>query len=148
MYILDTPRISPERCKELAALADQLTDRRPRGTNPYQSTVGEPTIELYQPLLMDVFPGQWHDAALFILYPTSMVHIHTDGNQSYPRRHLILQTNPLCWSFHDGVWQQVELGCTYRMDPSKPHGAINSGDIVRIHLYLDLESDIQLVQAK
>ena len=53
------------------------------------------------------------------------------------RYHIPLQINPGCWVFSDCVWQQLELGVVYEMDPTKPHGAVNWGDTVRLHLLID-----------
>ena len=54
------------------------------------------------------------------------------------RYNVVLQTNQRCWNFHDGDWQQLELGGIYTMDASKEHASINWGDTERVHLVLDI----------
>jgi len=48
--------------------------------------------------------------------------------------------NDGCWSFHDGVWQQLDVGLAYEMDPTIVHGAVNWGASTRLHLMIDTES--------
>ena len=146
MYVLypTISRVSPERCKELITLADQITERCPAepeaipGQRAYQSTYWKPTVALYEPLLQDIFPGHWLHASLMFLPPMNMIHFHVDRIRADRRRkHLVLQTNPSCWVFHDGAWQQLEAGLVYFMDPTKVHGAVNSGDTVRVQFFVD-----------
>lgn len=54
------------------------------------------------------------------------------------RRHVVLATNPQCWNFHGGTWQQLERGGVYRMDPYVEHASINLGQTMRLHLVVDL----------
>lgn len=53
------------------------------------------------------------------------------------RVHVILQTNRHCWNFHDGLWQQLDEGGLYTMDPGLEHASINLGDTDRYHLVVD-----------
>lgn len=72
------------------------------------------------------------------LLPSQQLVAHTDPPISGIRHHLPLQSNPGCWVFHDGVWQQLEVGRMYTMDPTKPHGAVNWGTELRLHLMIDV----------
>ncbi len=74
------------------------------------------------------------------LYPSAQIVGHTDhpDNVHGLRLHMPLQLNPGCWVFHDGTWQQLELGRSYAMDPTKEHGAVNWGATVRLHLVVDI----------
>lgn len=75
--------------------------------------------------------------AVVALYPSSQLVCHCDPPIAGTRFHVPLQVNEGCWCFHDGVWQQLEIGKFYRMDPTKPHGAVNWGTEVRLHLIID-----------
>lgn len=72
------------------------------------------------------------------LYPSSQIVLHTDAPIRGRRLHLPLQTNDGCWSVSDGVWQQLQVGFGYWLDPTRPHGAVNWGTEVRLHLVVDL----------
>jgi hypothetical protein len=71
------------------------------------------------------------------LWPSQQIVSHQDEAIAGVRHHLPLQTNPGCWSFHAGTWQQLEVGRIYQMDPTKPHGAVNWGSEIRLHLIID-----------
>lgn len=74
------------------------------------------------------------------LLPSQQIVAHQDQPIVGLRYHLVLQTNPGCWSFSGGVWQQLELGHFYRMDPAEEHGAVNWGSELRLHLMIDVEA--------
>lgn len=71
------------------------------------------------------------------LYPSSQLVGHKDPPIKGLRYHIPIQTNPDNWVFHDGVWQQLEVGKIYTMDPALVHGAVNWSHEVRIHLIID-----------
>lgn len=72
--------------------------------------------------------------------PCGHIPFHTDrmDEQWQSRYHIVLQTNPQSWTYHDGTWQQLNMGGIYQMDPRKEHAAINLGSTVRLHLVVDL----------
>lgn len=76
---------------------------------------------------------------VFALYPGSQIELHTDPPIRGMRYHLPLQSNDACWCCHDGVWSQLTPGFVYVMDPSRPHGAVNWGETLRLHLTIDQE---------
>ncbi len=85
-------------------------------------------------------------AMFTVIRPGGHFHFHRDnpaaenGVMAALRRyHIVLATNPESWCFHDGDWQQLEVGGVYEMDPAKTHAAINFGETDRIHLVVDLE---------
>ena len=66
---------------------------------------------------------------------------HTDVLDPTVRRyHLPLQVNDGCWSFSAGQWDQLKLAGIYAVDPTQPHGAVNWGDTIRLHLMIDVEA--------
>lgn len=84
--------------------------------------------------------GQWKNskAAFVALYPSSQIVAHCDPAIRGTRYHVPLVTNHGCWSFSGGVWQQLEVGKVYQMDPTEIHGAVNWGTEVRLHLIVDV----------
>ena len=98
--------------------------------------------DAFKPDLADVLPGEWAYSMLVIVKPAmGSIRFHRDVQQreGLIRHHLVLQTNDRCWNFHDGSWQQLELGGIYTMDETKEHASINGGDAPRIHLVVDLD---------
>ena len=74
---------------------------------------------------------------LVALAPSSQLVAHRDPAIQGRRVHVPLRTNPGCWSYHGGVWQQLEVGHVYEMDPTVEHGAVNWGTETRLHLMVD-----------
>ena len=132
--------ISSEECHRLIKAGGSLIHKAGSG-HPYHTTPSDDTIALYEPLLGDRFTGAWLYAQLVILFPGGALTQHTDGQLGRSRRHLVLQTNPHVWIFHDGAWQQLPLGGVYSMDPTKPHGAVNWGHAPRVHLLMDVAAE-------
>lgn len=95
------------------------------------------TRALYEPVLHGVFYAI-HQITVIALYPSAQLVAHCDPPIKGSRYHLPLQVNPDCWVFHDGMWQQLEAGRWYQMDPTKLHGAVNWGSEVRLHLIVDV----------
>jgi hypothetical protein len=92
--------------------------------------------------LADALPGEWAYSMLVALQPNGgSIPLHRDLPQraGLLRHHLVLQTNPACWNFHGGDWQQLELGGIYTVDPMVEHASINWGDTQRIHLVIDVD---------
>ncbi len=87
--------------------------------------------------LQSSIPGEWARAMFVVMQPGGTIPSHVD-DQYEERYHLVLQTNEDCWHFHDGDWQQLELGGVYRVNPLKRHGSINWGTSQRIHLVVDV----------
>jgi hypothetical protein len=84
--------------------------------------------------------GEFASAVVHVvaLYPSSQLVAHSDPPVTGTRYHVPLVVNNGCWSFHDGTWQQLEVGTVYEMDPTKLHGAVNWGTEVRLHLIVDV----------
>lgn len=72
------------------------------------------------------------------LLPSQQIVAHRDPPIDGLRYHLVLQTNPGCWSFSGGRWQQLKVGKIYEMDPTEEHGAVNWGSETRLHLMIDV----------
>lgn len=78
------------------------------------------------------------------LCPSQQIVAHTDPPIAGIRHHAPLVVNNGCWSFHGGVWQQLEVGRVYRMAPTVMHGAVNWGHTTRLHLMVDTEEEIHV----
>ena len=112
------------------------------------STMSDPAetkaLFLADPDAVAAFRPPWHWVTLVTLLPSQQIVAHRD--QPLPpgvrRWHVPLQTNPGCWSFHAGEWQQLEVGQRYLMRPDEEHGAVNWGSEVRIHLMIDQQIGI------
>ena len=85
-------------------------------------------------------PGAWTQVRLVGLWPSQQIPRHADAPISGQRFHVPLYLNDQCWVFSAGVWQQLREGWIYEMDPTKPHGAVNWGDTIRLHLMIDVEA--------
>ena len=113
-----------------------LIDTHPRG---YRDADRDAVRGLFGDYLqMCLLPNEslsW--CTLATVFPGGVITLHSDGTRGYVRRHLVLQTNPLAWSFHDGTWTHLQLGRCYSMDPLQPHGSVNWGPDKRIHLMFD-----------
>jgi len=64
---------------------------------------------------------------------------HRDGIPSGVRHHLVVQTNPDAWVYHDGQWQQCEQNGIYTMNPNCFHAAVNMGQKPRTHFVVDIK---------
>ena len=86
-------------------------------------------------------PGEWAAAMLVLIRPGGYIQPHRDepARAGLSRFHIVLQTNQRCWNFHDGDWQQLELGGIYTIDPTREHGSLNWGDAMRVHLVIDYD---------
>lgn len=87
--------------------------------------------------LARLFPGEWYTCRVVSLQPSSQIVAHRDAPIIGQRYHIPLQVNAGCWVFSGGVWQQLEAGRVYQMDPTEEHGAVNWGDTMRLHLMID-----------
>lgn len=97
------------------------------------------TAAVLAPLLSGVFPGVWTQARVFGLIPSAQIVGHCDPPIVGRRYHLPVRSNPGCWSFHAGVWEALEIGRLYEMDPTLEHGAVNWGTTPRLHVVIDQE---------
>ncbi len=96
--------------------------------------------DAYKPDLGEIIPGDWAYSMLVGIKPNGgMIRFHHDLKQreELVRYHLVLSTNDKCWNFHDGDWQQLELGGIYTIDETKEHASINGGETLRLHLVVD-----------
>lgn len=106
----------------------------------------QPTLADLLDLLREAFPlgtrARDLDLGWFrlvLLGPSQQIVCHRDPSIAPARRfHLPLQTSPGCWSYHAGVWQRLRAGYVYEMDPAVEHGAVNWGELTRIHLLIDV----------
>lgn len=83
--------------------------------------------------------GSVAKGAFVALYPSSQLVAHVDPPIPGRRFHIPLVVNDGCWVFHCGVWQQLDGGRIYQMDPTELHGAVNWGTERRLHLMIDTE---------
>ena len=90
------------------------------------------------PDLQTILPGPYGWFRLVGLQPSQQIVAHQDPPIQAERYHLPLQSNPGCWTFHGGGWQRLEIGSLYRMNPVEEHGAVNWGEILRVHLLIDV----------
>ncbi|MGE0057011.1 MAG: aspartyl/asparaginyl beta-hydroxylase domain-containing protein [Dehalococcoidia bacterium] len=78
-----------------------------------------------------------------MIAPEGHIHLHTDSEADAAgaqRLHLVLKTNPSCWSYSaDAGWQQLEEGGIYTFDPTIEHASINLGSEPRLHFVVDLK---------
>lgn len=98
------------------------------------------TMTLFRPLerLQTLFPGVWTQCTVSGLWPSSQIVQHRDAPIPGTRYHLPLQSNNDCWTFHQTDWQRLQVGAIYKMDPTKPHGSVNWGATIRLHLVVDV----------
>ena len=99
---------------------------------------------LFEPVLKPYFSGTWYACTVVGLWPSQQIPLHADAKILGVRYHLPLQTNLRCLSFteaEDGVIYCHKLyeGQVYTLDPTLPHGAVNWGSEVRLHLMIDVE---------
>lgn len=95
--------------------------------------------EVFYPYAGLLFPREWVYSMVTVVAPGGLLPPHKDGAlpDGLQRYHVILQTNPLSWNFHDGDWQQLEVGGVYTLDQTKLHAAVNWGEAPRYHLVID-----------
>lgn len=89
--------------------------------------------------LVTLFPGEWYNCRVVGLWPSQQIPLHQDSAIIGVRHHIPLQINDDCWVYSDGTWQRVAVGVVYTMDPTKPHGAVNWGETIRLHLMIDID---------
>lgn len=94
------------------------------------------------PSLQDLLPGSYGWFRIVGLRPSQQIVAHRDAPIAGTRYHVPIQTNPGCWTFHEGVWQRLEEGSLYRMVPHEVHGAVNWGETVRVHLLIDVDNPV------
>ena len=126
---------SPEWCEQLVNRCAVL-DLDPGPGGSHMSDFNR-TFDLLWPPLHDQLLGFWTLCTIAALYPSSQIVAHKDAPVLGYRTHIPIQTNPGCWSYHDGLWQRLDLGQGYRMDPTQAHGSVNWGDERRLHLIVD-----------
>lgn len=94
----------------------------------------------YKADLASVLPGDWVASMLVLIRPGGNIRMHQDvpEREGLTRYHVVLSTNDRCWNYHDGDWQQLELGGIYTVDPTREHASINWGETMRVHLVVDV----------
>lgn len=135
MYHEQSFCFDPARVQRLLNLTRQLDITAGPGGSRFSPWA--PTRQLLGPEL-GMFPNLIQ-VAVVALYPSSQIVAHRDAPIVGIRYHIPLQTNEGCWSFSNGVWQQLEVGSVYQMDPTEVHGAVNWGDTIRLHLLVDVQ---------
>ena len=127
--------------KYLAEVASRLEMQA--SATGYEATSDQTELlrDSFYPFVGHLFPGPWKFAMVVLVKTHGHLPVHRDGAMptGVTRYHLVLQTNPRCWYFHDGAWEQLEVGGIYELDPTLEHGAINWGAEPRIHLVIDTE---------
>lgn len=131
MYIEQPQRIEADK---LFPLCGQL-DLSP---GPGGSRFSDSASKIFHPFLRNLFPQEWKTSMVMALQPSAQIVAHIDTPINGSRYHVPLTSNPGCWAFHDGTWQQLEVGHVYLMDPTLPHGAVNWGATIRLSLVIDL----------
>jgi hypothetical protein len=132
-HLFDYPPMSADECATLSAkiLRVGLLQPGPGGTAIIGFS-GEGIVEM-----IGAPPQTIVRIALACIWPGSQIQAHADAPIPEERIHIPIQANSGCWSFSDGQWQQLRVGCPYLMDPAIEHGAVNWGSDLRIHLMID-----------
>lgn len=136
MYLEQPWRLDPIEIATLLAISARL-DLAP-GPGGSRITPLGPAVEEAREVLSDLAP-RWTAAAVVALYPSAQLVAHRDPPIEARRYHVPLVVNPGCWVFHEGMWQQLNVGRVYAMDPTETHGAVNWGADIRLHLMVDVE---------
>jgi hypothetical protein len=136
-YVLNVSRLEPERVVRLLEIAARMDiGPKPGGGGSRMVPLGK-----HEPAARElIWDGPWHAIQFVALYPSRQIVAHCDPPIVGRRFHIPLAVNDGCWSFHDGVWQQLKVGLAYEMDPTIVHGAVNWGVTTRLHLMIDTES--------
>ncbi len=112
-------------------------DRLAKTRLQYHTTLPEETLAALGPYFSE--HGQWRHGLVLTLFPQQALKLHTDSlTAGVVRRHVVLETNPDAWVYHDGDWQHLEAGQSYTVDTTKLHGAVNFGSTPRTHLFYDV----------
>lgn len=111
----------------------------------YESTSDqwEKVRDVYQCEVSGLLSGRWVYAMVVVLSPGGYLPPHCDGAPpaGVTRYHLVLQTNDDAWCYHDRGWERLSVGYIYRLDATKRHGAVNWGEVDRIHLVMDIHNE-------
>ena len=94
------------------------------------------------PKVQEILPGAYGWFRIVGLLPSQQIVAHADPPIAGMRYHLPIQTTLGCWTWHAGVWQQLQERVIYRMDPTEIHGAVNWGETLRVHLLIDVDSPV------
>ncbi len=114
-------------------------DRRKRERLKYYTTSFGETQAALETYFSEY--GQWVHGQVLVLFTQQLLKCHVDnGMDGIVRRHVVLQTNPDAWTYHDGDWQHLKRGGVYAVDPTLPHGAVNFGQTPRVHLFYDVNT--------
>jgi hypothetical protein len=124
---------------ELCRCAESLGATTPRAAS--QMTDDAATRLAVGDLLREYLREPWRWVTFVSLLPSQQIVAHRDPPlpAGLIRYHLPILTNPGCWSFSGGSWQQLAVGTIYTMAPEVDHGAVNWGSVVRVHLLVDAE---------
>ncbi len=136
MYHPTQLQLTPDQVAHLLTLALSLNPQPGPGG---AGMTGQASTRLtFEPVLREIFRGTWYGCTVVGLWPSQQIPLHADAKILGVRYHLPLQSNADCWSFSD-EWRRLEVGRVYRLDPTIPHGAVNWGDTLRLHLMIDVE---------
>jgi hypothetical protein len=139
MYEQTIRSVDEKETRRLAGLASHCAPRF--NEHGCATTDRALTAQVYGSFLdeWEALHGPWRHCSLAVLAPNGVCHLHSDDPQARNRLMFVLQTNPDAWCFHDGHWQQLQLGGVYQVDATRPHAAVNLGTDLRIHLAVDLK---------
>lgn len=140
MYTLACTTFSEYEIDLALILAKQL-DLAPGPGGSRMSDFTETQRRFYREPFLSAFPkGEWTKCTVVALSSMCQIPLHVDHPQDVKGRryHVPIQTSNDAWCFSDGSWQQLVLGRMYRMDPTRPHGAVNWGLETRLHLLVDV----------
>lgn len=137
MYMqTEHPKLTKTQIDQLVGTANNLGLKAGpggSGMTPYAET-----LAAVQPLLAEHFPGRWLQATFVFLLPSQQIVRHADPPIRGTRYHIPIDTNSECYVYHAGSWQKLAEGFTYAMNPAAPHGAVNWGATMRLHVMVDI----------
>ena len=143
MYQLTPLKFHPDQVAHLLGLALSLNlQPGPGGAGMTDSAL---TLETFWPVLMGFLPGRWANTRVVGLWPSQQIPLHADTPIAAIRHHIPLQLNRRCMQFTENangvlICQHLEEGQDYTLDPTLPHGAVNWGSELRLHLMIDVEA--------
>lgn len=146
MYHPHDRRLDPRVLERWRDYARRLGADKPAAASAMSNDL--PTRALFGDDLESIFRTPWDYITVVALGASQQIVAHRDrplaGNLR--RFHIPFLTNPGCWVYHWGLerdphgqqmWQKLEKGRVYEMDPAGEHGAVNWGGTVRLHLLID-----------
>ena len=102
--------------------------------------------EEYHIALWPIVGRGWSTCRFVGLWPGQQIPLHRDSPITGVRHHIPLALNRYCVQVTENeagvlICQHLEVGRVYTMDPTQPHGAVNWGETIRLHLVIDVEGE-------